>query len=67
MLQFYQEEDYANTLRVSPFNNEPKIRHVPHNKVCLLCIFENKFGILIFFVARINSKTSSLRKSCEIY
>ncbi|CAF0961507.1 unnamed protein product [Rotaria magnacalcarata] len=32
MLQFYQEEDYANTLRISPFNNEPKIRHVPHNK-----------------------------------
>ncbi|CAF3733415.1 unnamed protein product [Rotaria sordida] len=32
MLQFYQEEDYANTLRISPFNNEPKIRHVVHNK-----------------------------------
>ncbi|CAF3564918.1 unnamed protein product [Rotaria sordida] len=32
MLQFYQEEDYANTLRTSSFNNEPKIRYVPHNK-----------------------------------
>ncbi|CAF2653059.1 unnamed protein product [Rotaria sp. Silwood2] len=32
MLQFYQDEDYANTLRISPFNNEPKIRHVAHNK-----------------------------------
>ncbi|CAF4611135.1 unnamed protein product [Rotaria sp. Silwood1] len=32
MLQFYQDEDYANTLRISPFNNEPKIRHVVHNK-----------------------------------
>lgn len=38
MLQFYQEEDYANTLRTSPFNNEPKIRHVPHNKVRSLFI-----------------------------
>jgi hypothetical protein len=33
MLQFYQEEDYANALRTSPFNSEPKIRHVSHNKV----------------------------------
>ncbi|CAF1286705.1 unnamed protein product [Adineta steineri] len=33
MLQFYQEEDYANALRTSPFNSEPKIRHVPHNKL----------------------------------
>ncbi|CAF3496897.1 unnamed protein product [Rotaria socialis] len=32
MLQFYQEEDYENTSRVSPFNNEPKLRHVLHNK-----------------------------------
>jgi hypothetical protein len=64
MLQFYQEEDYANTLRISPFNNEPKIRHVPHNKVRFLCIFRDNFGILIvvfFFVARINSENSSLR------
>lgn len=33
MLQFYQEEDYENTLRTSPFNSEPRIRHIPHNKV----------------------------------
>ena len=33
MLQFYQEEDYDNTLRISPFNTEPRIRHIPHNKV----------------------------------
>ncbi|CAF1529734.1 unnamed protein product [Adineta ricciae] len=33
MLQFYQEEDYANALRTLPFNCEPKIRHIPHNKL----------------------------------
>ena len=45
MLQFYQEEDYANTLRISPFNNEPKIRHVPHNKVgfYILVLKKTKF------------------------
>lgn len=50
MLQFYQEEDYANTLRTSPFNNEPKIRHVPHNKVCnsIFKIFIKKKDDLIF-------------------
>ncbi|CAF0886081.1 unnamed protein product [Rotaria sordida] len=32
MLQFYQEEDFENTSHISPFNSEPKIRHILHNK-----------------------------------
>ena len=35
MLQFYQEEDYENTIRTSPFSTDPRIRHIPHNKVGL--------------------------------
>jgi hypothetical protein len=42
MLQFYQEEDYDNTLHTSPFNSEPKIRHLPHNKVCIRNYFTTK-------------------------
>ncbi|CAF3442031.1 unnamed protein product [Rotaria sp. Silwood1] len=32
MLQFYQEEDFENTPHMSPFNSEPRIRHILHNK-----------------------------------
>jgi hypothetical protein len=65
MLQFYQEEDYENSLRISPFNSEPKIRHVPHNKVCI--IFNYELISMFFFLARINSENSSFRKSDEVY
>jgi len=65
MLQFYQEEDYENSLRISPFNSEPKIRHVPHNKVCI--IFNSEINFNVFLLARINSENSSFRKSDEVY
>ncbi|CAF1585809.1 unnamed protein product, partial [Didymodactylos carnosus] len=32
ILQYFQEEDYVNSLRTLPFNSQPKIRHVPQNK-----------------------------------
>ena len=62
MLQFYQEDDYENTIRISPFNIDPIIRHIPHNKVCIIYNYKNIIN-KIFFLARINSKNSSFRKS----
>jgi hypothetical protein len=63
MLQFYQEEDYENTVHTSPFNSEPTIRHIAHNKVCIIYDLKNKFSCCFFLLARINSKNSSFRKS----
>ena len=55
MLQFYQEDDYENTLRTSPFNAEPKIRLVPHNKV-RYSINREDFSIEFFFQQELTAK-----------
>ena len=38
-LMYYREKDYAESLKLLPFETLPKIKHCPHNQVNILDIF----------------------------